>query len=153
MSTIQLHGALHPIDFKTYEKEELKKTSIDLIKYVALGAIVALGQIFFVYTFATIPLTAALVFLKAPPFPTFILNYIYNIFTALLCYTSLKIFSNVVDLINHAKIIKKLEQKKEDAVIIQSPDMPITLSTAPKNLCKSTQTYRLILITLTKQFC
>ena len=25
--------------------------------------------------------------------------------------------------------------------------------TAPKNLCKSTQTHRLILITLTKQFC
>jgi hypothetical protein len=147
MSTIQFERFSHPIDFKLYLYENRKKTLRETVKNVIWYALIFFGSTFFLSYFASLSFSAALFNFSFLPLPSFFLNLIYNCMTFLNSYPSWQIFKNVVDLTNNFRIVHKLSPRKKDALIIQSPEVPLPSI----NLIQLAEKYNLKIFTTSKK--
>jgi hypothetical protein len=149
MSTISLEGSSHPIDYKSYLQEEKKKILIQTIKLVALEILIFLGSTLFLCHFAGISFTAALLTFNFKPFlTTNFLRLGFGIESFLQTFTCIQIFFKVFDMIPIFKILSKLQPRKENAVIIQSPALPLSFV----NLIKLAEKYNLKIFTTTSYY-
>jgi hypothetical protein len=149
MNAIRLEGASYPIDGKSYLQEEKKKIIIQTIKYVALSILLTLGSTLLLCYMGCFYFTGTLLTFNAKPLLIHnFLNTCFSITAGLQTFPFLQILSNIYDLIPIFRALSKLQPKKENALIITSPAIPLHL----KNVIKLTEKYNLKIFTTSSRY-